>query len=870
MDAEFQVHMENRIADLMQGGLSRDEAKERAHRDFGSLELAKDECRDERAFEPGDRFLRNLRHAFRSLSRSPGYCAAAILTLALGIGANTAIFTALEGVVLKPLPYHEPDRLVIVLLYNRSLKYDTEVSYPDFLDWRLDARSFEQIAAFMPAGFDLTGPGLPQHLDGYAVSSDFFSTLGVKLVTGSSFSPDSDRIGGMPAAVISNRLWRERFHSSPAAVGHSIILNGTGFTITGVLPASFRFENELADIYTPIGRADPLNQRDRTVHDVLCVARLRPGVDIGQARAAMNTLQEHIDELNPTTEKGQSAFILPLKQEIVGDVGETLLLLLAAVSLVLLIACANVANLLLARSAVRAREFAVRRALGASRMQIVRQLITESVLLSCAGGLLGLAVAKLTLIAVLAAFPGGLPRVENIGVNTSVLLFAFGLSIAVGILFALVPALKYGNTDVQVGLREGGDGSTANHQRTQSCLVIAQIALALVLLSGAGLLFRSMLKLWAVNPGFDTQHILTFQVGLSPSVTQTAASTRAVYEQLTNRIHQIPGVEAAAMTALVPLGRTYNSGPFWIGPHRPPVSMAEIPRATYYPIGPDYPQAMQIPLLLGRFLQRTDDLHSELVVLVDSQMVRSYFPQRDPLGQSITIPHWGAQQNVLARIVGVVGHVEQYGMDGSGGENPQIYFSIYQLPDDALPVFREEINFVVRTPLSPAAIRPSVENAVEAVGTAEPVYNIRTMRDLVSTSLSRRRFPMILLVAFALSALLLATVGIYGLISYWTAQRAREIGVRMALGAANWNVIRLLVGQGLRLALAGIAMGALAAAMLTRVISSFSRLLYGVRATDWLTFMAVALFLLLAALLASYIPARRAARLDPMAVLRHD
>jgi len=870
MDAEFQVHLENRIADLMQGGLSRDEAEERARRDFGSLELAKDECRDERAFEPADRFLRNLRHAFRSLSRSPGYCAAAILTLALGIGANTAIFTALEGVVLKPLPYREPDRLVIALLYNRSLKYATEVSYPDFLDWRRDARSFQQIAAFMPAGFDLTGPGLPQHLDGYQVSSNFFSTLGVKLVTGYSFSPDSDRMGGTPAAVISNRLWRERFHSSPAAIGKSIILNGTGFTIIGVLPPSFRFQNELAGIYTPIGRADPLYQRDRTVHNVLCVARLKPGVGIGQARAEMNILQEQIDELNPTTEKGQSTFIVPLKQEIVGEVGETLLLLLAAVSLVLLIACANVGNLLLARSAVRAREFAVRRALGASRMQIVRQLITESVLLSLAGGLLGLAVAKLTLIGVLTAFPGGLPRVENIGVNTSVLLFAFGLSVAVGILFAVVPALKYGNTDVQVVLREGGRGSTANHRRTQSGLVVAQIALALVLLSGAGLLFRSMLNLWAVNPGFDTQHIVTFQVGLSPSVTQTAAATRAIYEQLTNRIHRIPGVEAAAMTALVPLGRNYNSGPFWIGPNRPPVSMAEIPRATYYPIGPDYPRVMQIPLLLGRFLQRTDYIHSELVILVDSQMVRTYFPDRDPLGQSITIPHWGAQQNVLARIVGVVGHVEQYGLDGSGGEKPQIYFSIYQLPDDALPAFREEINFIVRTPLSPAAIRSSVENAVKAVGTAEPVYNIRTMRDLVSASLSRQRFPMILLVAFALSALLLASVGIYGLISYWTAQQAREIGVRMALGAAKWNVLRLLVGQGLRLALTGIAIGALAAAMLTRVLSSFSRLLYGVRATDWLTFVAISLCLLLASLLASYLPARRAARLDPMAVLRHE
>lgn len=821
-------------------------------------------------FEPADRLLRNFRHAVRSLSRSPGYCAAAILTLALGIGANTAIFTALEGVVLKPLPYREPDRLVIALLYNRSLKYPTEISYPDFLDWRRDAHSFEQIAAFRPAGFDVTGPGLPQHLDGYEVSSNFFRTLGVKLALGASFSPESDRIGGAPAAVISNRLWRERFHANRAAIGQLIIVNGVGFTITGVLPPSFHFENELAEIYTPIGRGNPLYQTDRTVHDILCLARLRPGMEIGQARAALNALQEHIDELNPTTEKGQSTFLVPLKQEIVGDVGETLVLLFAAVSLVLLIACANVASLLLARSAVRAREFAVRRALGASRMQIVRQLITESVLLSLAGGILGLAVARLTLIALLAAFPGDLPRAGNISLNLPVLLFAFGLSIAIGILFALVPALKYGNTDVQAGLKEGGRGSTASHRRTQSGLVVAQIALALVLLSGASLLFRSMLNLWAVNPGFDTQHVVTFQVGLSASATQTAAATRAGYEQLTDRIRQIPGVEAAAITALVPLGRTYNSGPFWIGPHRPPVSMAQIPRATYYPISPDYPRTMQIPLLLGRFLGQTDDTHSKLVVLVDSQMARTYFRDRNPLGESLTIPHWGAQQNVLARIVGVVGHVEQDGIDGSGGEKPQIYFSLYQLPNDALPVFRQEMSFVVRTRLSPSAITPLLENTLQALGTVDPVYNVRSMRDLVSASLSRQRFPMILLVAFALSALLLATIGIYGLISYWTAQRAREIGLRMALGAAKENVLRMLVGQGLRLGVAGIVIGGVAAATLTRVFASFSRLLYGVRATDWLTFAAVSLCLLLAALFASYLPARSAARVDPVAVLRHD
>ncbi len=822
-----------------------------------------------RAFESVGRFLRDLRYASRSLRKTPAYAAAAILTLALGIGANTAIFSALDGVVLKPLPYREPDRLAIVALYNRSLKYATYLSYPDFLDWQRDARSFEQIAAFMPVGFDLTNPGSPEHVDGYKVSSNFFSTLGVNLALGRSFSAAEDRIGGMPSVVIGDRLWQQRFHRNPAAIGKSISLNGTGYTIVGVLPPAFRFENQPADVYAPIGRADPLFRSDRSIHDTLCVARLREGVGIGQAQAEMNTLQEHIDDLNPLTEKGEGTSIVPLKQIVIGNVAETLLLLLGAVGLVLLVACANVANLLLARSASRAREFAVRRALGASRMQIVQQLITESVLLSFTGGIFGLAVAKFGLNAVLAAAPGSLPRVENIGVNTSVLLFALGVSIAVGMLFGLVPALEHSNTDLQAGIREGGRGSIASHRRTQGVLVIAQVALTLVLLSGAGLLFRTIHNLWAVNPGFQTQHVITFQVGLSPSMTQTASATRATYRQLSERFRQIPGVESAGMTALVPLGRGDNSGPFWVGPHQP-ASLAEIPRALYYATDPDYPRTMQIPLLRGRFLTRADTLHSEPVILIDSLMAHSYFSNRDAVGQNITIPHWGGATAVPVRIVGVVGHVEQYGIDGSRGEKPQIYYSFYQLPDEALPVFRNEITFAVRTPLNPAVVLPAIKNAVYGASGNQPVYNIRTMRELVSASMARQRFPMILLVAFAVLALVLATVGIYGVISYSTAQRVPEIGVRMALGAEKWDVLRMLIGQGLRLALAGIVIGAVAAFILTRVLSSFSRLLYGVRATDPLTFLAVSICLIVAALLACYIPARRAAQLDPMTALRHE
>ena len=869
MDAEFRGHLDDQISDYMQRGLGREEAERRAHREFGALELAKEECRDQRAGEALDHFLRDVRYAVRSLRKSPGYAAAAILTLALGIGANTAIFSALEGVVWAPLPYREPDRLVMVALYNRSLKYATDLSYPDFLDWQRNARSFEQIAAFTPLGFDVTNPGSAEHVDGYEVSAGFFRTLGVKLALGRSLSEKEDRLGGMPAAVISNRLWKERFGGNRAAVGRPVTLNGTGYTIVGVLQPGFRFEDQPADVYTAVGNSDPLFRKDRTVHDILCIARLAPGIGIGQARAEMNTLQAHIDELNPTTEKGQATALYPLKEELVGSVSETLLLLMGAVGLVLLIACANVANLLLARSAARTREFAVRRALGASRMQVVRQLITESVLLSLAGGVLGLAVAKWGLSALLIAAPGSLPRIENIGVNARVLWFALAVSMAVGFLFGLVPALKHANTDLQAGLKEGARGSVGGHHGTQSVLAVTQIALALVLLSGAGLLVRTIHNLWAVNPGFDTQHIITFQVGLSRAMTRTASSTRAAYQQLVDRIRQIPGVQAADMTALVPLGAGDNSGPFWLGLHQP-ASMAEIPRALYYPIGPEYPRTMKIPLLRGRFLTQADSIHSELVVLIDSLLARSYFPNREALGRTITIPHWGAAGAVQARIVGVVGHVKQHGIDGSTGEKPQIYYCFYQLPDEGLPLFRGQVTLAVRTPLEPRAVMPAIKSAVYGASGDQPVYNIRTMRELVVGSMARQRFPMMLLGVFAVLALLLATVGIYGVISYSTAQRVPEIGIRMALGAAKRDVLRMLIGQGLRLALIGVAIGAVAAFLLTRVLSSFSHLLYGVRASDPLTFIAVSVCLIAAALLACAIPARRAAKLDPMIALRHE
>jgi putative ABC transport system permease protein len=665
----------------------------------------------------------------------------------------------------------------------------------------------------------------------------------------------------MPAVIISNSLWQERFAGSTSALGKAMTLNGADHTIVGVLRPGFRFEDQQADVYTPLARGDSLYLKDRTVHDILCIARLQPGVSVGQARAEMNIVQERIGQLNPATERGLGGYVEPLRRLLVGDVGGMLMLLLGAAGLVLLIACANVANLLLARSAVRTREFAVRLAVGASRLQIVRQLVTESLILSLAGGALGLAVAKWAVQAVLAATPGDLPRTENIALNVPVLIFAFGISMIVGIVFGVLPALRSSKTDVQAGLKEGGRGSTGGHQRTQHVLVTVQISLALVLLTGGSLLLRTIRNLWSVNPGFDTQHVITFQVGLSPSVTNTPSKIRIAFQQLTERIRDIPGVEMADITALVPLGKGSNEGPFWVGSQQP-ASMAEIPRAIYYPSGPNYLRTMKIPLLRGRFVTRADNVNSELVVVIDSLLARAYFPERDPVGQTITIPHWGAARNVAAHIVGVAGHVEHYGLDGSMGEKPQIYYSFYQLPDDVVPLFRGEVTLTARTRLDAAAMMPAIRKAVYEAGSDQPVYNIHTMQELVSGSMGRQRLPMILLVAFALLALLLAFVGTYGVISYSTARRV--------LGAEKFDVLRMVVGQGSQLAFIGVAIGTAASLVLARTLSSFSHLLYGVSAMDPWTLLAVSIVLVGAVILACYVPARRAARVDPMMALRHE
>ncbi len=864
LDDELREHMALAQEEHVRRGMSRKAARYAALRDFGGVEQVKEIYRERRGLPMLETFLQDLRFGVRMLRKNPGFTAVAILTLALGIGANTAIFSVVEGVVLAPLPYREPDQLVMVLLSNyHAPQMDT--SYPDFQDWQRNARSFQQMAAFNLQDYDLTSPGTPEHIDGVAVTANFYDTLGVNLAFGRKFSKEEDTHGGPPAVIISNRLWRNRLAGSPAAIGKTVTLDGVDSTVVGVLPPEFRFPwGHQPDVFTPIGQGPPLLINGRTVHAVTSVARLNAGVTIAQAQAEMSAVQNQLDLVYPAEDKGLGSVVTPLKQEIVGNSDRELLMLLGAAGFVLLIACANVASLVLARSAVRTREFAIRTALGAGRARILRQLVSESLILSVTGGTLGLAIAKWGVHPMLTALPGNLPRSDGIGVNAPVLLFTLGVSITVGILFGLAPVLKSSKIDLQTALKERSHGSTGARNRAQSSLVIVQMALTLVLLMGAGLLFRTIRHLWEINPGFVAQHLITFKVGLSPLAADDPAKIGVAYRQLIERLRETPGVEAADFTNIVPLSREDNGTPFWVGDQKY-TSVAEAPRLLMFWTGTDYLKSMGKPLLEGRFFTPEDTVKSAKVLVIDSVMAHAYFPGKDPVGRSITINIWG-----VGRVIGVVGHVTHWGLDRPNiYTQNQAYGSFYQLPADVMSVFVNQ-TVLVRSPLSAADLMPAIRNAVYATGKDQPVFNFETIQEIVSRSMDSQRFPMILLGAFAGLALLLASVGIYGVISYSVTQRLQEIGIRMALGAQKLDVFRMVIGQGLRLALAGMAIGVAAALALTRLLSSFAHLLYGVGTTDVETYAGVTLLLALVGALACYVPARRAMRVDPVIALRYE
>jgi predicted permease len=807
--------------------------------------------------------LQDLRYGLRMLAKNPGFTTVAVITLALGIGANTAIFSVVNGVLLRPLPYPEADRLVQV--YERSAQFnEMSVSYPNFLDWEKMNRSFAAMGAYRGESFNFTGAGQPEYIPGAVVTANFFSVLGVKPLQGRTFTPDEDRQGANPVAMVSEGLWKRRFGSDTAVLGKSLVVDGQAFTVVGIVPADCHLLDP-AEVITPLAKwGRRMNLEGRDFHSgIRVVGRLRPGVSLAQARADMDGIAHSLAQAYPKTNEGQGTTVVPLKSDVVGDVRPMLLLLQAAVGFVVLIACANVANLLLARSVARKREIAVRVALGASRGRVIRQFLTESVLVSLGGGGIGLLLASWGVPPVVAAVPGGLPRREAMGLDGSVLLFTLLISLLTGILFGLAPAVESSRSDLQEALKEGGRSAGGGQHRTQSIFVVSQVALALVLLAGAGLLIRTLQRLWDVNPGLNPQHVLTMQVALSPTLLDDPSAIRTAWRQLLDRVRNIPGVQSAAVTILVPLSGDDNEMPFWTS-GQPPSSMAQMPQALTYITTPGYLGTMEIPLLRGRDFTEQDSESSRKVVVIDEVLAEHFFPGQDPVGKQLQLYMLGP-----AEIVGVVGHVKHWGLDtdDSAKIRDQLYFPFFQIPDQFMAHAKMGLRLVLRTRSNPLSVVSAVGEQVMGPGKDQPVYNVNSMEQLISSSVARRRFLRMVLVIFAGLALTLAAIGIFGVMSYSVSQRTHEIGVRMALGAERRDVLKLVVGRGVALALGGIAIGVGGALGLTHFLAG---MLYGVRPTDPITYLLACLLLTGVALLASYLPARRATKVDPMVALRYE
>ena len=809
-------------------------------------------------------FMQDLKYAIRMLAKSPGFAAVAILTLALGIGANTALFSVVNGVLLNPLPFPQPDQLYAV--YGMaSASGETSVSYLNFLDWQKRNQSFSGLGAYMDQDYILTGTGQPERIQGYRISAEFFPVAGMRPILGRNFRPEEDQAGAAPVVVIGAGLWKRKYGSSPDVIGKTMTLDSTVYTIIGVYADRLPMFRPL-DAYVPMGQWNDPTFRDRRIGlGMSAIGRLKPGVTLAQARADMEGVAASLAAQYPEADKGSGIELVPLKKDIVGDVQGILLVLLGAVGFVLLIACVNMANLLLARSTGRAREFAIRAALGASRTRVIRQLLTESILLATAGGALGLALANWGTQAVLAVLPEAIPRADQIGLDVRVLLFTLGISVLTGILFGLVPALKIARPDLNETLKEGGRGSSGARHRTQRVLVAVEMAMALVLLVGAGLMIRSIAALWRVNPGFDLHNVLDFSTSFVPQNAMSASQLRAKYREILQSFEAIPGTEAVSMQG----GEMPMSGeselPFWIDGQQKPANDNDMPNSLFYLVNSGYQTAMGIPIIRGRFLNDQDDEHTPAAVVIDENFAKKYFPNQNPVGKRLNIE----LVDLHPVIVGVAGHVEHWGLGDTGHRNLQceMYLSVWQLRDQFWPLLASGTQYAVRTKAEPLSMTNAFRSAMEKIDSTSVVYHVRTMDSIVASSIATKRFSMLLLSVFAALALLLSAVGIYGVISYLVGQRVHEIGIRMALGAQQRDVLRLVIGEGARMALIGIAAGLVAAVAMTRLMAN---MLYGVTTHDPLTFFGVTIVLAGVALAACYIPARRAVRVDPIVALRYE
>jgi putative ABC transport system permease protein len=861
---ELCAHLGMEEQENLETGMSPEEAHYSALRRFGNVTIAQERSREMWGWNSLETLLQDVRYGLRQLRRSPGFTAVAVLTLALGIGANTAIFSVVNAVMLRPLPFQDPERLVRVVSIRLQDKAGDNASYPDFLDWRSQNHVFDRMGVFRTEGFTLTGRGQATHLQGSIVSAEMFSLLAVKPLLGRTFLPEEDTPGttnGGDAVILSHRLWRERFGAETGVVGQTIQLDNKSATIVGVMPEGFQFPMRAGhiDLWATIARDSENGEKSMAVqrgaHYLDVMARLKPGVTIAQAEAEMGAIISGLNKQYPENSP-RGARIVPELDQMVGDVRPALLVLLGAVGCVLLIACANVANLLLARATSRQREMAIRAALGASKGRMIRQVLSESLVLASAGGALGALLAFWVTDFLVRLIPADIPRLSAIHLDSRVLVFTIALSLVTGLLFGMAPALQVSTSSLSESLKESGRGATEgiHRHRVRSTLVVAEVAVAAMLLVGAGLLIRSFARLERVDPGFNPHQVLTFKVEL-PGSRYSMARMVDLFRQIATRLNQLPGVRSAS--ALFPFTLNGDEADTTFDIEGRSVAEADRPRTAYIWVEPGFFRTLGIPILSGRDFTAQDDLKTTPVIIINQTLARRFFPNENPVGKRISTGIGnGYKQPPMREIIGVVGDVKQEGLEADVA--PAAYVAVAQSPFDVM-------TFVVRTGADPASVVAAARNEVAAVDKDLPIFDVKTLDQHVSESVAQPHFNTLLLGIFAGLALALAAVGLYGVIAYSVVQRTHEFGVRMALGAEQQDVLRMVLGQGIVLTLAGVGIGVAGALALTRFLGS---LLFGIRPNDPATFAAVLLVMTVVALLASYVPARRATRVDPMVALR--
>lgn len=865
LDQEIRFHLDTHASELIARGYDPGEARRLARLELGGPEQVKENCRDARGARWLEDLSQDLRYVLRTMRRQPGFATIALLTLALGTGATTAMFTVVNGVLLKPLPFPQPDRLSAL---QEQTDWSTQwgnlwaFTYPNYLDCKRESRALD-MAAWRYGSGTLSEPGEPENVESREVAAGVFAMLGIPLLRGREFLPEEDRTGAKQVAIISYSLWQQRFNGSPSAIGQQLTFEGKAYTITGIAPARFRLGDGDPDVFTPIGQSAEPVMRDREAHPGIRVwARLRPDVTLAAARAELELIGQRLEKEYPKSNKGR-IFVAETLRPNVGDVRPTLWLLLGAVGMVLLIGCVNVAALLLARALSRERELAMRMALGAGRGRVVRQCLTESAVLGLCGGALGILLAAAGIRPFVAFWPGSLPRADEVQLDWRVLLFALGVSLACGLLFGLAPALRAPSRDLEQTLRAGGRTLTAGSNRLHGGLVVSEIALAVVLLVSAGMLGRTLLHLSAIDPGLNVRNVLTARAGLSPSALSNPEHIRAAWNDLLDRARRVPGVQAVAMVDTVPMREGNNT--IGYATNAAAANDNQQPLVLADSVSADYLSVMQIPLRRGRFFDDRDRIGNEPVVVIDEVMAQEAFHGQDPLGKHLWI---GLGTDPL-RVVGVVGHVRYWGpaADDRARVRAQLYYPFAQVPDQYARRWTDLMSIAVRTGVEPLSLVEPLRRQVRGAGGDQVLYEVHTLEQLSSASLARQRFLLLLFGIFAALALLLACVGIYGVLAYLTSRRVPEIGVRMTLGATAGDVMWMVLRQSLTMIGWGVVLGAVGALAAGRALG---QLVEGMQPNGPLPFAIMIAVLVAAALIASFLPARRASRVDPIRALRQE